>query len=92
MEDISISDFHLCTQELPIVAREAVFLIAAATEEFTMRLAAAVERMVQRENRMTAQYKDVCKFSQPMSSVPAERFASVTVKKGRIRLHGRCVY
>ena len=49
-------------QELPTVAREAVFVIAAATEEFTMRLAAAVERMVQRENRMTAQYKDVCKY------------------------------
>ncbi|KZT73852.1 hypothetical protein DAEQUDRAFT_761809 [Daedalea quercina L-15889] len=50
-------------RELPKVNKEVVFLVAAAAEEFTMRLAAAVERVVQRENRMTAQYKDVVSLS-----------------------------
>lgn len=45
-----------------MVQKDAAFLFAAAAEEFTMRLAAAVDHMVHRENRLTAQYKDVCEF------------------------------
>ncbi|KAH9841497.1 uncharacterized protein C8Q71DRAFT_332963 [Rhodofomes roseus] len=50
-------------RELPMVQKDAAFLFAAAAEEFTMRLAAAVDRVVHRDNRLTAQYKDVVSLS-----------------------------
>ncbi|KZT11973.1 uncharacterized protein LAESUDRAFT_754502 [Laetiporus sulphureus 93-53] len=46
-------------KELPLVQREAVWLISVATEEFIKRMAEAVERMAARERRTTAQQRDV---------------------------------
>jgi len=46
-------------KELPIVAREATFLISLATEEFIKRIAEESRIVASRENRITVQYKDV---------------------------------
>ncbi|KAL5501639.1 DPB3 [Sanghuangporus vaninii] len=45
-------------KDLPVVAKEAVFAISIATEEFIKRVTAASQRQAERENRMTVQRKD----------------------------------
>ncbi|KAG2136692.1 hypothetical protein DEU56DRAFT_737009 [Suillus clintonianus] len=46
-------------KELPIVARDATFLISLATEEFIRRLSEACQKLAEREKRATVQQKDV---------------------------------
>ncbi|KAG2059695.1 hypothetical protein BDR06DRAFT_949075 [Suillus hirtellus] len=46
-------------KELPIVARDATFLISLATEEFIRRLSEACQKLAERERRTTVQQKDV---------------------------------
>ncbi|KAH8094621.1 histone-fold-containing protein [Cristinia sonorae] len=46
-------------KELPMVAREATFLISVATEEFIKRLAEESSIVAARENRVTIQYRDL---------------------------------
>ncbi|KAL4251506.1 hypothetical protein ABKN59_005053 [Abortiporus biennis] len=46
-------------KELPIVAREATYLISLATEEFIKRIAEESSLVAQRESRVTVQYKDI---------------------------------
>ncbi|KAI5116442.1 hypothetical protein M0805_006255 [Coniferiporia weirii] len=46
-------------KELPIVAKEAVFIMSIATEEFIKRIAAASQKQAEREKRATVQKKDV---------------------------------
>ncbi|KAK7686607.1 hypothetical protein QCA50_010207 [Cerrena zonata] len=46
-------------KELPIVAKEAAFLISLATEEFIKQLAEEICISAQRESRVTVQYRDV---------------------------------
>ncbi|KAH8818896.1 hypothetical protein DL96DRAFT_1471061 [Flagelloscypha sp. PMI_526] len=46
-------------KEIPIVAKEATFLISLATEEFIKRITEASQRVASRENRMTVQHRDV---------------------------------
>jgi DNA polymerase epsilon subunit 4 len=50
---------HAAFQELPIVARDATFLISLATEEFIRRLSEACQKLAEREKRATVQQKDV---------------------------------
>ncbi|TCD70106.1 hypothetical protein EIP91_004835 [Steccherinum ochraceum] len=45
--------------ELPMIAREATFLISVATEEFIKRLAEESSIVATRENRVTVQYRDL---------------------------------
>jgi histone H3/H4 len=49
-------------QEIPIVAKEATFLISLATEEFIKRLTEAGYAMSQKERRTTVQHKDLGMF------------------------------
>ncbi|CAK5284350.1 unnamed protein product [Mycena citricolor] len=49
----------ICDKDIPIVAREATFLIACATEEFIKRLSEAAMALAERERRSTLQYKDM---------------------------------
>jgi histone H3/H4 len=46
-------------QENPMVARDAVFLISLATEEFIKRLSEASQQVAEREKRATVQHRDV---------------------------------
>ncbi|KAJ3485435.1 hypothetical protein NLI96_g4958 [Meripilus lineatus] len=46
-------------KELPIVAREATYLISLATEEFIKHIAEECGIVAARENRVTVQYKDI---------------------------------
>ena len=46
-------------QELPIVAKEAAFLISLATEEFIKRLSEASHHIAHREKRVTIQRRDI---------------------------------
>lgn len=46
-------------KDIPIVAREATFLISLATEEFIKRLSEAAQKGANRENRATVQHKDI---------------------------------
>ncbi|TFY76292.1 hypothetical protein EWM64_g7721 [Hericium alpestre] len=46
-------------EELPIVAKDVIFLISVATEEFIMRLAEASQRIAAGEKRATVQQKDI---------------------------------
>ncbi|KAG1869971.1 hypothetical protein F4604DRAFT_1772892 [Suillus subluteus] len=46
-------------KELPIVARDATFLVSLATEEFIKRLSEACQKLAEREKRTTVQQKDV---------------------------------
>ncbi|KAF8837924.1 hypothetical protein BDN67DRAFT_857048, partial [Paxillus ammoniavirescens] len=46
-------------QDLPIVAKDATFLISLATEEFIKRLSEACHKIAEREKRTTVQQKDV---------------------------------
>jgi len=46
-------------KDLPMVARDATFLISLATEEFIKRLSQACQRLAEREKRTTVQQKDV---------------------------------
>ncbi|EJC97954.1 uncharacterized protein FOMMEDRAFT_114740 [Fomitiporia mediterranea MF3/22] len=46
-------------KELPIVAKEAVFAISIATEEFIKRIAAASQRQAERDHRTIVQRKDL---------------------------------
>ena len=46
-------------QELPIVAKEAAFLISLATEEFIKRLSEASHHIAHREKRVTVQQRDI---------------------------------
>ncbi|KAG1753569.1 uncharacterized protein EDB91DRAFT_1043230 [Suillus paluster] len=46
-------------KELPIVARDATFVISLATEEFIRRLSEACQKLAEREKRATVQQKDV---------------------------------
>jgi len=57
------SDCRTRVQELPMVARDATFLISLATEEFIKRLSQACQRIAEREKRTTVQQKDVGRIS-----------------------------
>jgi len=46
-------------KDLPMVARDATFLISLATEEFIKRLSQACQRLAEREKRTTVQQKDL---------------------------------
>ncbi|KAF8650136.1 hypothetical protein AX16_005372 [Volvariella volvacea WC 439] len=46
-------------KDIPIVAKDATFLISLATEEFIKRLAGHAQRVAERENRATVQHKDI---------------------------------
>ncbi|KAI5988415.1 hypothetical protein EDD15DRAFT_2165466 [Pisolithus albus] len=46
-------------KDLPMVARDATFLISMATEEFIKRLAQASQKVAEREKRSTVQQRDV---------------------------------
>ncbi|KAJ8586789.1 histone-fold-containing protein [Rhizopogon salebrosus TDB-379] len=46
-------------KELPIIARDATFLISLATEEFIRRLSEACQKLAEREKRATVQQKDI---------------------------------
>ncbi|KAG6903291.1 hypothetical protein C0995_000186 [Termitomyces sp. Mi166 len=46
-------------QEIPIVAKDATFLISLATEEFIKRLTEAGKMVAEREKRATVQHKDI---------------------------------
>ncbi|KAG9315575.1 hypothetical protein JVU11DRAFT_3211 [Chiua virens] len=46
-------------KELPMVARDATFLISLATEEFIKRLSQACQKLAEREKRTTVQQRDV---------------------------------
>ncbi|PFH53877.1 hypothetical protein AMATHDRAFT_136556 [Amanita thiersii Skay4041] len=46
-------------KDIPVVAKDATFLISLATEEFIRRLAQASQRVASRDNRATVQYKDL---------------------------------
>ncbi|KAF8908995.1 histone-fold-containing protein [Gymnopilus junonius] len=46
-------------KDIPIVAREATFLIAVATEEFIKRLTEAGQQVAHREKRATVQHRDI---------------------------------
>ena len=46
-------------QELPIVAKEATFLISLATEEFIKRFSEASYHIAHREKRVTVQQRDI---------------------------------
>ncbi|KAH8998563.1 histone-fold-containing protein [Lactarius akahatsu] len=46
-------------KELPIVAKEATFLISLATEEFIKRISEASHRIAHREKRVTVQQRDI---------------------------------
>ena len=46
-------------QELPMVAKEAAFLISLATEEFVKRLSEASYHIAHREKRVTVQQRDI---------------------------------
>ncbi|KAF9236523.1 hypothetical protein BU15DRAFT_49969 [Melanogaster broomeanus] len=46
-------------KDLPIVAKDATFLISLATEEFIKRLSEACQKLAEREKRTTVQQKDV---------------------------------
>ncbi|PCH40169.1 hypothetical protein WOLCODRAFT_68776, partial [Wolfiporia cocos MD-104 SS10] len=45
-------------KELPIVQREAAWLVAVATEEFVRRMGSAAQRIAAREGRSTVQLRD----------------------------------
>ncbi|KAI6039682.1 histone-like transcription factor (CBF/NF-Y) and archaeal histone-domain-containing protein [Pisolithus marmoratus] len=46
-------------KDVPMVARDAAFLISMATEEFIKRLAQASQKVSEREKRSTVQQRDV---------------------------------
>ncbi|KIM43301.1 hypothetical protein M413DRAFT_444120 [Hebeloma cylindrosporum] len=46
-------------KEIPIVAKEATFLISLATEEFIRRLCEAGQQVAHREKRSTVQHRDI---------------------------------
>ncbi|KAF9561347.1 hypothetical protein CPC08DRAFT_610871, partial [Agrocybe pediades] len=46
-------------KEIPIVAKEATYLISLATEEFIKRLCEAGQQVAHREKRSTVQHKDI---------------------------------
>ncbi|KIK92504.1 hypothetical protein PAXRUDRAFT_829892 [Paxillus rubicundulus Ve08.2h10] len=46
-------------KDLPIVAKDATFLISLATEEFIKRLSEACQKIAERDKRTTVQQKDV---------------------------------
>ncbi|KAF9013378.1 histone-fold-containing protein, partial [Cyathus striatus] len=46
-------------QDIPIVAKEATYLISLATEEFIKRLCTAAQKVASREQRATVQHKDI---------------------------------
>jgi len=46
--------------QLPMVSKEAVFLISVATEKFIERLTQAGQRVAERQSRTTIQERDVC--------------------------------
>jgi len=49
-------------KELPTVAKEGVFLISIATEEFIKQLMAAANRVCERERRTTVHHRDIDEF------------------------------
>ena len=55
--------FAVVEQDIPIVAKEAVFLISFATEEFIKRLTEASRRVANGEKRVTVQQRDIGAFS-----------------------------
>ncbi|KAF5382722.1 hypothetical protein D9615_002833 [Tricholomella constricta] len=46
-------------KDIPIIAKDATFLISLATEEFIKRLSEAGKRIAERERRTTVQHKDI---------------------------------
>lgn len=55
-----------CYQEIPIVAKEATFLISLATEEFIKRLCQAGQQVAHYEKRSTIQHKDIGTVLRPI--------------------------
>ncbi|KAF7975349.1 hypothetical protein HWV62_9803 [Athelia sp. TMB] len=50
-------------KDLPMIAKEATFLISIAAEEFLKRFTQAAHRVAEREKRMTVQARDVDEFT-----------------------------
>lgn len=46
-------------QDIPIIAKDATFLISLATEEFIKRLCEAAQIVAERDKRATVQHKDL---------------------------------
>jgi histone H3/H4 len=46
-------------QDIPIVSKEAIFVISLATEEFIKRLSEASQRVASREKRLTVLQRDI---------------------------------
>ncbi|KIL67912.1 hypothetical protein M378DRAFT_987971 [Amanita muscaria Koide BX008] len=46
-------------KDIPMVARDAVFLISLATEEFIKRFCEAAQKVAEREKRATVQHRDI---------------------------------
>lgn len=57
--------FHILitVQEIPVIARDAVFLVSLATEAFIAELAQAAQRVAEKERRTTVQQKDIGVYS-----------------------------
>ncbi|KAM6494131.1 Histone-like transcription factor (CBF/NF-Y) and archaeal histone domain containing protein [Amanita muscaria] len=51
-------------KDIPMVARDAVFLISLATEEFIKRFCEAAQKVAEREKRATVQHRDIGSSSQ----------------------------
>lgn len=47
------------SQDIPIIARDATFLISLAAEEFIKRLCQAGQKAAEKERRTTVQHKDL---------------------------------
>ncbi|KAF9454821.1 hypothetical protein P691DRAFT_201484 [Macrolepiota fuliginosa MF-IS2] len=50
-------------KDIPLVAKDAVFVISLATEAFISELAQAAQRVAEREKRATVQHKDIGVYS-----------------------------
>ncbi|KDR82645.1 hypothetical protein GALMADRAFT_57722 [Galerina marginata CBS 339.88] len=60
-------------KEIPIVAKEATFLISLATEEFIRRLTEAGHQVAHREKRSTVQHRDIEVMPWTSTDAPAKR-------------------
>jgi histone H3/H4 len=56
---LSAGSVPIYVQDIPIVAKEATFLISLATEEFIKRLIESSQKVAEREKRATVQHRDI---------------------------------
>jgi histone H3/H4 len=59
--EIDVNCLFSSCKDLPIIAKEAVFLISLATEEFIKSFTQATQRLAEKERRATVQPRDVGK-------------------------------